>query len=1275
MKRPSSPKTHSSLIGILAVSTLAFFAFAGCDKTVAVTGVRLDKTSISLTEGESANLVATVEPATSTNGSVTWTSTDAAVASVNNGLVKALKEGSTTVTVTTADGGKIATCSVTVKSAKIPVTGVTLDKAAETLVAGATLQLTATVKPDNATDKSATWSSSNSSVADVDADGLVSAKSTGESTITVTTTDGGKMATCDVKVKEMGINIPDANFKAYLVANFDNDGDKEISLDEATAVKGIDCSEKSISSLEGIQYFTSLTLLICYFNQLSSIDVSYNTALTDIFSNNNQLTSLDVSKNTALTKLTCNDNQLTSLDVSNNTALTELYCYNNQLTSLDVSNNTALTTLYCSKNQLTSLDVSNNTALTELKCYNNRFTSLDASTMANQSNFILYCGQQKTADGSNSTLDLTLVTAQKKRWTALINSEYKDYNTNVNVTYKDAGDYIYINIPDANFKAYLVANFDKDGDKEISLNESAAVTTIDCSSKSIASLEGIQYFTSLTFLNCDRNRLKSLDVGKNTALTLFECSENQLTSLDVSKSTSLTFLNCYSNQLTNLDVGKNTALTYIDCSNNQLTNLDVSNSTSLTELNCYSNQLTNLDVGKNTALTHINCSYNQLTNLNVSNSTSLTELNCHSNQITSLDVSKNTALKSLVIEGSKLTILDVSKNTALTWLNCNSNRLTSLDISKNTALTSLGCSSNQLTNLDVSSNTALSTLSCYGNRLTSLDASTMANQSGFTLYCGQQKSAGGSDATLNLTLVTAQKTRWEALLSGQYKNFNKNVSVTYKDAGDYVNIPDANFKAYLVATFDKDGDKEISLDEAAAVSKIHCNQKRIASLEGIQYFTSLTELNCYSNQLTSLDVSNNKALTGLDCYSNQITSLDVSKNTALTYIDCSYNQLTSLNVGKNTALTYLSCYGNRLTSLDVGKNTALTYLSCYGNQLTSLDASTMANQSGFELYCGQQKSAGGSEATLNLTLVTAQKTRWEALLSGQYKNFNTNVNVTYKDGGDNINIPDANFKAYLVANFDKDGDMEISLAEAAAVTGINCYSKSIASLEGIQYLTSLTELDCSSNRLTSLDVGKNTALTELYCNDNSLTSLDVSKNTELTNLSCDSNQLTSLDVSNNTALTAIDCQNNRLTSLDVSKNTALTHLICGINQLTSLDVSKNTALTMLGCSNNQLTGLDVSKNTELTNLSCDSNQLTSLNVSKNTALTYLFCYNNQLTSLDASTMAYQSVFELACGQQKSAGGSDATLNLTLVMAQKPRWEWLSTDRYSNRNTNVNVTYI
>jgi Leucine-rich repeat (LRR) protein len=235
--------------------------------------------------------------------------------------------------------------------------------------------------------------------------------------------------------------------------------------------------------------------------------------------------------------------------------------------------------------------------------------------------------------------------------------------------------------------------------------------------------------------------------------------------------------------------------------------------------------------------------------------------------------------------------------------------------------------------------------------------------------------------------------------------------------------------------------------------------------------------------------------------------------------------------------------------------------------------------------------------------------------------------------GQNVYIPDATVKAFLVGNIaiNTNGDAEIQVSEAAVFNGAISFSGlNISDLTGIEAFTALTELSCIGNQLTSLDVSQNTALTNLRCDVNQLTSLDVSNNTALANLVCDNNQLTSLDVSNNTALYQLACDNNQLTSLDVSNNTDLLGLGCAHNQLTSLDVSNNTALSwFLICDNNQLTSLDVSQNIEIERLYCDSNYIECLDISTNIALFQLWCNNNLLEQLNTKNGNWQNMTVIA----------------------------------------------
>ena len=160
---------------------------------VPVSGITLEKTELSIAIGETATLTATITPTDATDQNITWTSSNTAIATVENGTVTGLKTGTTTITAEC--GGKKAECVITVY---IPVDSVTLDKTEITMFVGTATTLSATVKPDNAKDKTVTWSSSNESVAIV-TNGVVTALKAGTATIKASCSD--KEATCSVTVK------------------------------------------------------------------------------------------------------------------------------------------------------------------------------------------------------------------------------------------------------------------------------------------------------------------------------------------------------------------------------------------------------------------------------------------------------------------------------------------------------------------------------------------------------------------------------------------------------------------------------------------------------------------------------------------------------------------------------------------------------------------------------------------------------------------------------------------------------------------------------------------------------------------------------------------------------------------------------------------------------------------------------------------------------------------------------------------------------------------
>ncbi|EGN3549878.1 class 1 internalin InlJ [Listeria monocytogenes] len=227
-------------------------------------------------------------------------------------------------------------------------------------------------------------------------------------------------------------------------------------------------------------------------------------------------------------------------------------------------------------------------------------------------------------------------------------------------------------------------------------------------------------------------------------------------------------------------------------------------------------------------------------------------------------------------------------------------------------------------------------------------------------------------------------------------------------------------------------------------------------------------------------------------------------------------------------------------------------------------------------------------------------------------------------------FPDDNFASEVAAAFEMQATDTISEEQLATLTSLDCHYSSIADMTGIEKLTGLTKLICTSNNITTLDLSKNTNLTYLECKSNKLTSLDVTPLTKLTYLNCDTNKLTNLDVSQNPLLTYLNCARNTLTEIDVSHNTQLTELDCYLNRkITKLDVTPLTQLTTLDCSFNKITELDVSQNKLLNRLNCDTNNLTKLDLNQNIKLTFLDCSSNKLTEIDVTPLTQLTYFD--CG--------------------------------------------
>lgn len=289
------------------------------------------------------------------------------------------------------------------------------------------------------------------------------------------------------------------------------------------------------------------------------------------------------------------------------------------------------------------------------------------------------------------------------------------------------------NFPDDIFRAYVQEEFDYNKDWVLTESEITRATNMWCDNMGISSLEGIEFFSELQYLDCGFNTISNIDISANLKLEHLDVAYNKLSSLDVSNNIELVYLYCHGNSLSSLDVSENIELEWLGCTGNELLELDLSNNPKLIDLQCNINKLTELDVSNNPELTHLACSGNYISELNLSNNRELKELDCASNALVELDLSSNKSLEKLYVENTKefpyhaarnqIKKLSLPHNSQLKHLNCEDIGLIELDVNNCALLEFINCSSNELRAMDLHYNEQLSTLYCCDNNFNVLDIS------------------------------------------------------------------------------------------------------------------------------------------------------------------------------------------------------------------------------------------------------------------------------------------------------------------------------------------------------------------------------------------------------------------------------------------------------------------------------------------------------------------------------------------------------------------------
>ena len=974
--------------------------------------------------------------------------------------------------------------------------------------------------------------------------------------------------------------VPDNNFENYLEThnaagelvplNDPSSMGNGIALDDyvttanINTVTSLNIPGKSISNLIGLEDFTALEELYCNSNNIMALDVSENTALKTLVCNINSLSTLDISGNINLEHLNISDTTISELDLSTNVALNYLDCQSNQLTNLDISNNPLLTTVFAADNTISTATFGANTVLETLSLNDNSLTTVNLSQLVALENLYL---------ANNSLTSLNLIS-----------------NTNL----------------------FIVSA------------ENNALTELDVRNGTSGQITAftVQTNPNLTCISVDdatASHLNDWTIDVGTASFAEQCNETYVSGINFeiylethNAAGEIVPLNDPSSMGNGIGgdnyvkTNRISNITTLDISSFNITDVTgIEDFIALESLICNTNAIRMLDISENTALTNLVCNSNQLTALDISENVNLEVLQASQNGIGAIDLEQNVALKEIYLQGTGLSTLNLDACVALEVLDVTYNSLHTLSIKNgnNANITQFNAAANPpLSCINVDDETA--------SYLTSIpwrkDAETI-----FSEHCGE-------------TYVP------DAIFEEYLE--------THTAAGELVPLNDPSSMGNGI-----EGDQYVLTSRISGVTALSMNQLNISSLIGIEDFTALESLICYDNNLNTLDISENTALTTLVCYRNNLTELDISENTALTTLVCYFNQLTELDVTANPNLEIIEAGENQLTTLDVHLNTALKRIAVYNNNLTALSVDAcivleILDVEGNDLVelrvvNGNNAAITSFDATNNPNLMCINVDDPTELYLSSWI-LNVDGSTSFGEHCNETQVPDAIFENYLETHdVDRntvdigdpksmgngiDNDGYVSTLSIQSVTNLRVYNLDIVELTGIEDFTALTNLNCSRNLLTSLDVSQNVLLTDLSFSDNQITTIDLSQNTLLEYVSASENQLTSLDVSNSPLMDEFDCSENLLTNLNINQCTVLKDLICNDNNLQTIDFTTNTGLIYFEGNDNDLTSLDFSQNTNLDYFSVENNLLTSLDVSQNTNLKAFSVENNQITSLDLS---------------------------------------------------------
>ena len=861
----------------------------------------------------------------------------------------------------------------------------------------------------------------------------------------------------------------------------------------------LDVSSLGIVDMTGIEDFVALEQLNCSGNAITNIDISTNTLLTNLNVNSNMITELDISNNLALINLNVSKNDIRSLDLNNHGQLTNFDGSTNDFLVLLIKNG--------NNTNFTNFSTLDNPDLTCIEVDDTAYSTTNWVNIDSQTSFNLDCQQFYTyvpddafeqflidSGYDSGMLDNYVLTANIN---TIVNLNLRSQGIS---DLTGIEDFVALEELDCAYNILTSIDISANSNLEELNCGFNLITSIDVTNNT--ALQSLTIWTNdvstidlsnnlqLRYLDVDKNNLTILDVSLNTQLFRLFCADNNLERLNVKNGNNINFtsfsarrnpnLSCievdnagYSAATwTSIDSGVsfnencNYGFTYVpdDAFEQALINLGYDTAPlddfvptatveAILTLDISNLGITDLTgVEDFTALQELNCSSNALGTLDIRNNSNLTSLNCASNTLTTLDILNNSNLITLNVSGNSLTELNVINNSLLESVNINTNNITILNLSFHPVLNEVYAENNALQMLNIKN----------GNNTNFVGFSAIGNPS---LTCIQVDDSAWS--TTNWTSIDMQT------------SFNV-------DCGYGTYVPDDNFEQALINLGYDSGplDDFVPTANINTVTNLNIIDKGITDLTGIEDFTDLISINCSNNSLTNLNVSHNNSLTTLYCGVNNLTYLNVN-TPELFFLNCESNELTALDLSNNPELVVLNATNNEISELDVNANIKLRSLVASENEISEIDVSTNTLLELISLNFNKITTIDVRNCPALLELYFTGSELQTIDLSN---NINLNTfscaqnNLTTLDVSANINLISIDVRGSNLTTIDVSTN---SLLEVLEVSD-NFISELLVDTN-----PNLIDLRCNRTKIESLDLSNNPNLSIVFIGGNKLNTLNV----------------------------------------------------------------------------------------------------------------------------------------------------------------------------------------